>query len=96
MYVVVAIVMTALPYLNGFRGNLVYAFIEGNLVHFVATLVGLLVAVFFKDRIRRKIHRLSLGPAIAPDQVTGADTIAIGVGVALNTMLVTIEVLAIF
>ena len=41
MYVVITILMAAVPYMYDWRGNPLEAFLRGNLYHLVATTVGI-------------------------------------------------------
>ncbi len=94
MYVIAPLIMTAVPYLTGFRGNLLQAFIMGNMVHLLATLIGIVALPFLRRRIQRRLHHLSLGAALAPEGITGGDTLAIGVAIAANSILLTVALLA--
>ncbi len=96
MYVVITIFMTAIPYLGGFRGNLLYGFVFGNLFHFTATVVGVLFAVMYRHRIRERLLRVSLEPALTADESVGADALSIGIGIAVDALLLTVLLLALF
>jgi membrane associated rhomboid family serine protease len=55
MYVIIVLAMAFLPYLFGFRGNVLTALIQGNLYHLVATSVGAAFAWIFSGYIRNRI-----------------------------------------
>lgn len=96
MYVVFTLFMIAIPYLIGFRGNLLLAFLYGNLFHLIATVAGILFAILYRGRIRSRLTKISLGPAITPEQISNADIVSIGIGVAVNFLFLTMVVLALF
>lgn len=58
MYVVVIAAMGLLPYAGGWRGNPVVALLLGNVYHLVATAVGTLAALVWRQRIHGRLEEV--------------------------------------
>ena len=54
MYVVIPILMAVIPYMYGWRGNPMEAFLRGNLYHLVATTVGIGFAYLWRAYISER------------------------------------------
>lgn len=59
MYGVVVLVMGALPYLAGWRGNPLVALLRANLFHLVATGIGILLTGAFAGSIRDRLTAMA-------------------------------------
>lgn len=58
MYGIVTVAMGLLPYATGWRGNPLEALLRANQFHLVATAVGTLAALLWRQRIATRLHRL--------------------------------------
>lgn len=59
MYVGITLVMAALPYLAGWRGNPLVALLRANLFHLVATAVGIACALALRRHAARRLATLA-------------------------------------
>jgi hypothetical protein len=63
MYGVIVVVMGALPYLSGWRGNPLRALLMGNQYHLVAAAVGALAGWLWRDAIHERLVQLAAEPS---------------------------------
>lgn len=61
MYGVLTALMGLMPYLAGWRGNPVIAFLRANQFHILATIIGAIAAVVWRRRIARRLHGFESG-----------------------------------
>jgi len=93
MYVIVPLVMAALPYTMGEKPSFLSALIDGNRFHIAATLIGVAATFVWRKRITRRVE-MAASVRIEAVKTSIADRLAIAFWFALDLFLVVIIVVA--
>ncbi|NIR47129.1 rhomboid family intramembrane serine protease [candidate division KSB1 bacterium] len=93
MWGVVTVFMAIIPYLFGWRGNIFFALIFGNIFHISGTCVGFLLILFWRNHIHRRLENLESGESRKHFDCTSWDKLAVALSMLIPVSLLTIEVL---